>query len=243
MLDGKTILVTGATSGIGRKLCLELLKQNANLIAIGRSEERLRELADLSGSVQIIRADLNQLHEYPEKFRLTTKIDGLVYSAGIYETTLMRYFSTVKHENIMRINLTAPLALIAQLLKQKDINSGASIVLLSSILGPITGLAGSVSYAASKAALVGCAKTLALELAKYSIRVNCVSPGMVDTEMTNELGYMSAEASAADKAKYPLGARYATTQEVTAAIQFLLSDAASFITGSNLVIDGGCSVQ
>jgi Dehydrogenases with different specificities (related to short-chain alcohol dehydrogenases) len=243
MFNGKTILVTGATSGIGYRLCLELLDQGARVVAVGRSTERLAELSRLSGGVRSINVDLTDMESYPSKFDLGEKIDGLVCSAGIYETTLMRYFSVAKHENIMRINLTAPLALIAELLKNRNFNTGTSIVFMSSILGPVTGLVGSASYAASKAALVGCAKTLALELAKYSIRVNCVSPGMVASEMTDGLGYMSTEASDADKARYPLGERYATVQEVTGSIRFLLSDAASFITGTNIIIDGGCSAR
>ena len=243
MFSGKTILVTGATSGIGHQLCLELLDQGARVVAVGRNDERLAELSRLSGDVRSINADLTDMESYPTKFDLGEKIDGLVCSAGIYETTLMRYFSVLKHENIMRTNVTAPLALIAQLLKNRNFNAGASIVLLSSILGPVTGLIGSASYAASKAALVGCAKTLALELAKYSIRVNCVSPGMVASEMTSGLGYMSPEASNADKARYPLGGRYATVQEVTGPIRYLLSGTASFITGTNMIIDGGCSAQ
>ena len=116
-------------------------------------------------------------------------------------------------------------------------------MLVSSILGPVLGLAGSISYAASKAALVGAAKSLALELARQDIRVNCVSPGMVETEMTQGLGYMSPEAHDTVKASYPLGHRYATPAEVTACIRFLLSAESSFMTGANLVVDGGCSVQ
>jgi NAD(P)-dependent dehydrogenase (short-subunit alcohol dehydrogenase family) len=243
MTSGKTILVTGATSGIGYQLCLDLLKDGARLIAVGRNQERLAELSRQSSDVRTIEIDLADFDMYSSSFALGEKIDGLVHCAGIYETTLLRFFSIKKHEDIMRINVTAPLVLIAQLTKSRSFNTGASIVLLSSILGPVTGLIGSTSYAASKAALVGCTKTLALELAKYSIRVNCVSPGMVETEMTSGLGYMSEAASQADKSQYPLGARYARAVEITAPIRFLLSDAASFVTGTNIIIDGGCSAK
>lgn len=243
MLNGKTILVTGATSGIGETLCHELVESNARVLAIGRNGEKLARLRTLSPNIQSMAMDLNDMAAYPAAFAGIGAIDGLVCSAGIYETNLMRYFSVEKHEQVMRTNLTAPLALINELTKQRKLNRGASIVFLSSILGPVTGLIGSVSYASSKAALVACAKTLALELARYSIRVNCVSPGMVETEMTSGLGYTSEESSKADKAKYPLGQRYATPTEVTSAIRYLLSGEASFITGTNLVIDGGCSVQ
>ena len=243
MLESKTILVTGATSGIGETLCRELIASGAHVLAIGRNENKLAQLRALSPNVQTMALDLTEPTTYPSALAGITQIDGVVCSAGIYETNLMRYFSVEKHDQVMRTNLTAPLAMINELVKQRKLNRGASIVFLSSILGPITGLVGSVSYAASKAALVACAKTLALELARYSIRVNCVSPGMVETEMTSGLGYTSEESSKADKAKYPLGNRYASPTEISSAIRYLLSSEASFITGTNLIIDGGCSVQ
>ncbi len=243
MFNGKTILITGATSGIGEVLCRELAGSDAHVVAIGRNEAKLAQLRGLSPRVDALTLDLTDIPSYPAAFAALGKIDGVVCSAGIYETNLMRYFSVEKHEQVMRINLTAPVALVNELLKQRKLNAGASIVFLSSILGPVTGLVGAVSYASSKAALVACAKTLALELARYSIRVNCVSPGMVATEMTSGLGYTSEESQKADMAKYPLGGRYAKPTEVTSAIRYLLSDDASFITGTNLVIDGGCSAQ
>jgi len=243
MFDKKTILVTGATSGIGETLCRELMSSGANVLAIGRNQEKLAQLRALSSNIKTIPLDLTDLQAYAEAFSGLDQVDGVVCSAGVYEANLMRYFSIEKHELVMRTNLTAPLVLVNELVKKRKLNQGGSIVFLSSILGPVTGLIGSVSYASSKAALVASAKTLALELARYSIRVNCVSPGMVDTEMTSGLGYTSEESSRSDKAKYPLGARYATAAEVTSAIRYLLSSEASFITGTNLVIDGGCSVQ
>lgn len=243
MLEGKAILVTGATSGIGETLCRELIgvDANANVVAIGRNEDKLAQLRALSPRMQALAMDLTGFSTYPEKLAPVGKLDGVVCSAGIYEANLMRYFSVEKHEQVMRINLTAPVALVNELLRQRKLNTGASIVFLSSILGPVTGLVGAVSYASSKAALVACARTLALELARYAIRVNCVSPGMVETEMTGGLGYTSEASSKADMAKYPLGGRYARPAEVTSAIRYLLSAEASFITGTNLIIDGGCS--
>lgn len=243
MLEGKAILVTGATSGIGEVLCKELISASASVVAIGRNQSKLTQLSALSPQIQTLPLDLTELNTYPETLSLIGKLDGMVCSAGIYETNLMRYFSVDKHDQIMRTNLTAPIALVNELLKQRKLNTGASIVFLSSILGPVTGLVGAVSYASSKAALVACAKTLSLELARYSIRVNCVSPGMVETEMTSGLGYTSEESRKSDMTKYPLGGRYAKPAEVTSAIRYLLSEDASFITGANLIIDGGCSVQ
>lgn len=243
MFDGKTILVTGATSGIGEALCRELVDAAAQVIAIGRNERKLAQLRAMSPRVTTMAVDLTELADYPAAFAGVAPVDGVVCSAGIYETNLMRYFSVEKHDHIMRTNLTSPLLLVNELARQRKLNRGASIVFLSSILGPVTGLVGAVSYASSKAALVACAKTLALELARHAIRVNCVSPGMVETAMTGDLGYTSDESTKADKAKYPLGNRYATPIEVTSAIRYLLSEHASFVTGTNLIVDGGCSAQ
>ena len=243
MTKPHTILATGATSGIGRVLCSELAERGHRLIAVGRDPDRLAALVHEIPGITTIRMDLTDFNIYPASFGSGEQVDGVVCSAGIYTSTLARFFSPSTHENLMRINLTSPLAVIGELQKAKRLNRGSSIVLVSSILGPVLGLAGSISYAASKAALVGATKSLALELARQEIRVNCVSPGMVDTEMTKGLGYMSPEAHEVVKASYPLGHRYASPREVTACIRFLLSAESSFITGTNLVVDGGCSVQ
>lgn len=243
MTKSSTIVVTGATSGIGHVLCKELSERGHHIIAVGRDPERLAVLEREIPDITAIRIDLADLDAYAEAFNQGEKINGVVCSAGVYASTLTRFFSPQAHEALMRINVTSPLALIGQLQKAKRLNRGASIVLVSSILGPVVGLAGSISYAASKAALVGATKSLALELARQEIRVNCVSPGMVETEMTQGLGYLSPEAHETVKASYPLGRRYATPAEVTACIRFLLSAESSFMTGTNLVVDGGCSVQ
>jgi len=243
MFDGKRIMVTGATSGIGRALCTDLLARGAHVFATGRDASKLADLERESDRVKTIRIDLTEFAQYEAALKFDGKLDGLVCSAGMYQTTLLQYFPLDVHELIMRTNLTSPLAVIAHLQKKRLLNRGASIVLISSILGPEVGLIGSASYAASKAALVGCTKSLALELARSQVRINCVSPGMVETKMTRSLDYMSSNAIEADRAKYPLGKRYAKAEEVTAAVRFLLSDEASFITGTNLIVDGGCSAQ
>jgi NAD(P)-dependent dehydrogenase (short-subunit alcohol dehydrogenase family) len=129
------------------------------------------------------------------------------------------------------------------LLNAKRINNGASLVFLSSTNGTAVGIKGTLAYASTKAALTGAAKVLALELSNKAIRVNCVAPGMVATEMVANLSQLSDEMLKADMAKYPLGKRYARPLEIAETIAFLLSDSSSFITGQTVTIDGGYTIQ
>jgi NAD(P)-dependent dehydrogenase (short-subunit alcohol dehydrogenase family) len=152
------------------------------------------------------------------------------------ENNPLRFFSLETHQRIVAINQTAPLALVAELARNNKLKPGASVVLLSSILGPEVGIKGTASYAGTKAALTAFAKVMALELAHKGIRVNCVAPGMVQTALVEDLHQLSDEALQADRARYPLGKRYATAEEIASAI-------ASFMTGQTLVVDGGFTAQ
>ena len=244
MFEGKTILVTGATSGIGFAAARRLLNEGANVIAVGRNPQRLAELAQLGcGALQPLAFDLTEFTRYREALATIPVLDGLVCSAGIVENNPLRFFSLETHQRIVAINQTAPLALVAELARSNKLKAGSSVVLLSSILGPEVGIKGTASYAGTKAALTAFAKVMALELAHKGIRVNCVAPGMVQTELVEDLHQLSEDALQADRARYPLGKRYASAQEVAAAIRFLLSSDAAFMTGQTLVVDGGFTVQ
>jgi NAD(P)-dependent dehydrogenase (short-subunit alcohol dehydrogenase family) len=243
MLQDKNILVTGATSGIGYAAACDLLDAGVNVVAVGRNVERLAKLAQHHPSqVQTIAFDLTRFADYRTTFAGLPALDGVVCSAGVADSNPLRFFSLEKYQRLIDINQTAPIALVAELARAGKLRSGASIVLLASILGPKIGRPGATAYASSKAALTGFAKVAALELANKLVRINCLLPGMVDTELADGQTEVSQEARQADMQRYPLGKRYAQVGEVTAAIRFLLSTESSFMTGQELIIDGGfCS--
>lgn len=240
MLQDKTILVTGATSGIGYAAACDLLDADANVVAVGRNEARLAELSARGGErIRALPFDLTRFADYRAAFAEVPALDGVVCSAGVADSNPLRFFSLEKYQRLIDINQTAPIVLVAELARAGKLRSGASVVLLASILGPKMGRPGAAAYASSKAALTGFAKVAALELAGKLVRVNCLLPGMVDTALAEGQSEVSQEARQADMQRYPLGKRYARVDEVAAAIRFLLSSESSFMTGQELVLDGG----
>ena len=169
------------------------------------------------------------------------KLDGLVQSAGITIPKPFRFYSKENIESVMGVNFEAPVLLTQALIKKKKIKKQGSIVFISSISGVyISSIAGTI-YSASKGAINGVAKGLALEFAPRGIRVNSVNPGMVDTNIYSD-GIISEEQLNEDRKKYPLK-RYGRPEEVAYAVIYLLSDASLWVTGSNLLIDGGYTLQ
>jgi len=242
-LEGKTILITGASSGIGKAIAIACAKMSAKLIITARHKERLQDtLNQLEGEGHtMILADLSKSEDIDRIVKNVSLLDGLVNCAGF---TIPKPFTFISNENIsdvMRVNFEAPVFLSQKLVKQKSFAKPSSIVFISSVSGVyVTYMAGSL-YSASKGAINGMVKGMALELASKSIRVNSVNPAMVNTEILSS-GVIDEFQLKEDMKKYPLG-RYGEPEEVAYAVIYLLSDASAWVTGSNLLIDGGLTLQ
>jgi len=242
-LNGKTILVTGASSGIGRQCCRAIASMGGCVIASGRNLKRLQETcSDLEGDGHIsIRADLSIEEERQELIAQSPQLNGLVFAAGSHKLKPLKYIDDAFLGALQKINYEAPLLLSRELLRSKKLAAGSSCVFISSIAAVI-GSPGNSVYSGSKGALAAFARVMAVELAPQSIRVNTLAPGMVRTPMTDKIqSQLSPELLAADEKRYPLG--YGQPEDVAHAAVYLLSDAARWVTGSCLVIDGGFTCQ
>lgn len=242
-LEGKTILVTGASSGIGKATAIECSHLGAKVVVSGRNKERLNQtLSELEGEGHIaIIADLSTDEGIDSIVTQCPQLDGLVNNAG---STLMlptQFISRDKLMSVLEVNTVAPILLTQKLLKAKIIGKGASIVFTNSISGVEIASPGNVLYSTSKSAINGFVKNAALDLAPKIIRVNAVCPGMIATHILDNKS-VTAEDLEADMKKYPLK-RYGKPEEVAYAIIYLLSDASAFTTGASLVIDGGYTLQ
>jgi NAD(P)-dependent dehydrogenase (short-subunit alcohol dehydrogenase family) len=238
-LDGKTILVTGASSGIGRAIAIECSKMGAAIILTARNEERLHEtLSQMHGTGHIIiPADLSDEEALKQLVDKTPTLDGLVNCAGLTKPMPFSFVNAEALASVMNVNFTAPTLLSAQLVKKKKLSKNSSVVFISSISGVLCAAVGGSIYSASKGAVNGLIKAMALDLATKSIRVNSVNPGVVETHIFDG-GTIAPEQLEAEKKLYPLK-RYGKPEEVAYAVIYLLSDASSWVTGANLVIDGG----
>lgn len=242
-LAGKTILVTGASSGIGRAIAIVCSQMGARLIITGRNEYRLSEtFLKLEGSDhQQICADLTMNDELDKLIERLPKLDGLVSNAGKANPLVLQLTENEDVNEILQINTLVPINLTRLILQQKKLNKGASLVYISSINGNNCTYIGSSIYAASKSALTGFMKGVALELAPRGIRANCINPGMIETNLLGS-GGIGQEELEKDRLKYPLK-RYGKPEEVAYAAVYLLSDTTQWITGSSLLIDGGYTLQ
>lgn len=241
-LTGKTILVTGASSGIGKATAIECSRMGAKLWLVGRNEERLQAtLNALEGEGHhSIAMDLSVPENITALVDKVDRLDGLVNNAGMTKILPVEFINQESLSQVLSINTEAPILLTASLVQQRKLKKGASVVFTSSIGGNIIAPPGNSMYAASKGAVSGFVRAAALELARRHIRVNAVCPGMIQT---NILGAeITEEQLAEDAKKYPLK-RYGRPEEVAYAMVYLLSDAASFVTGASLVIDGGYTIQ
>ena len=241
-LNRKTFLVTGASSGIGKMVCKAIFECNGKFIAVSRREERLVEvISSTSTENTYVSVDLSK----SENVRLlvdgmSEKIDGVVHCAGISKLQPLGFYNNNDYENITSINIDSIVFLMNALVKKRRLAKESSIVLISSISAFIGGKGGGV-YASTKGALNAVCKVWANELSSSKTRVNCVAPGIVRTELTNDFfNNFAKEEVEADIKKYPLG--YGNVEDVAYPVVFLLSSASKWITGQTIILDGGRSV-
>lgn len=241
-LEGKTILVTGASSGIGQETAIQCSKLGARVILTARNEERLRgTFSKLEGDGHgIVLAELTDQDVIEKLVEQISTIHGLVLCAGMGMTSPFPFSTRDKYQRIFDVNYFAPVELLRLLVKKKKLQKDSSVVFVSSIGGIASFQFGNGIYGASKAALNSTMKFCARELAAKKIRVNSINPGMVNTKLIQG-GTISEEQQKLDMEKYPLK-RYGEPEDVAYGIIYLLSDASSWVTGHSLVIDGGYTI-
>lgn len=241
-LESKLALVTGASQGIGREVALRLAAQGARVVVAARSVDKLEELAheivSSGGEAFPLALDVGQAATVAEQLERLPKeigdVEILVNNAGITRDGLLARMSLEQWEDVLRINLTGTYAVTRQLVRGMIRQRWGRIVLVSSVVG-LMGNAGQANYAASKAGMIGFAKSMARELGGRSITVNVVAPGYIETAMTGELG---------DKVRDQLEKsivlrRLGKVEDVAAAVAFLSSPEAGYITGEVLNVSGG----
>ena len=242
-LEGKTILVTGASSGIGRSTAIVCSKMGAKVVLAARNEERLKEtISLLEGEGHCyIKADLSVAEDIDNLVEQCPQVEGLVNNAGLNIVGLVPFIKEEDLYTIMNANLNAPILLTHIFVKKKKIAKGGSIVFTSSI-GKQVVAPGNSMYAATKGGLSAFMKNAALELGAKNIRCNAVLPGMVETPLKSGKSTITEEQWEINRQLYPLK-RFGTPEDVAYAIVYLLSDASAWMTGSELVIDGGRSLK
>ena len=246
-LENKVIVITGASSGIGAQCAIDCSKMGAKVVLIARNEERLKQtLGQMEGKGHVLKSfDLNNLDEI-KKLASTIvfevgKIDGFIHAAGIEITKPIKLHTPDDYMSLYKTNALVAFEFIRHLTSIKLSNNGCSIVLISSISGVI-GRTTVSAYSASKGALISACRTMAMELAKRKIRINCVSPGTILTPMMeNVLSEMDEESRNKRVEGFLLG--LGECSDISNACIYLLSDAAKWITGQNLIVDGGYTAK
>jgi len=247
-LSGKNILVTGASSGIGKGIAIFLSKLGANIIMVARNEEKLKETHEEleSGNHSYYPFDLSNLNEIEGLIDNICsdgkKLNGIVHSAGISRTVPLQYLKFDDLNSIMSVNFYSFIELVKHFSKRKYNDNGGSVVAISSISSKV-GARGLSAYCASKGALESAIRPIALEMAPRNIRVNSVAPGMIKTQiydgLTDIVNNKDFEKDLKKRQILGLG----IPDDVAYAVAFLLSDAAKFITGTTIIVDGGYSAH
>lgn len=237
-LSGKTILVTGASSGIGQSIAVLCSKMGAHVVITGRDLIRLSDTREqmVGTDHKALTVDLNDVDAVKCFVSELPKLDGVIHCAGIGSRVTCKNIERKDIEKVFQINTFAPILLQKTLLEEKKINKEASIVFIASMASQHPS-AGNAVYSASKGAIIAYAKVLAVELANRLIRVNCISPAMVWTPLVTADG-INQEILEEDQRKYLLK-RYGKPEDVANLAVFLLSPASSWMTGSNVELTGG----
>ena len=241
-LKNKTILVTGASSGIGRASAVLCANMGAKVIVSGRNQARLEEtFAQLEGDGHLVSCfDLSDELAMDNAIATMPLIDGVALCAGIANMNPFQFVNREELERVLEANFVLPVMMLNKLMRAKKLQKGSSVVFVSSIDGPKVVHAGNSVYSASKSALVGMSRNMAIDLASKKIRVNCVLPGTTDTPLIRTANV--TEEMLQETAKILPMKRFARPEEIANAIVFLLSEASSYITGTELVVDGGSSI-
>lgn len=239
-LEGKKILVTGASSSIGRQVAIECSKLGASLIITGRNMNKLNETFSLlyGNNHKIILCDITVEDEVNELVENCSLLDGISNNIGISKVLFVKFINQSILNEVLNVNALAPILLIQNLVRKKKLAKNASIVFTSSLSGIYSVHYGDSVNATSKGAINAFSKGAALDLASNKIRVNCVNPGIIFTESTLQNTILTEDEMNKKKDYFPLK-RFGKPQDVASAIVFLLSDASTWITGINLPIDGG----
>lgn len=242
-LEGKAILITGASSGIGRACAIECSLMGANVIITGRNEERLNEtFYSLSGNGHLkMTCDLSSDEELDKLVAFAPQLNGVVINAGIGKLAPVKNIKRIDLENVLQTNTVSSILLLQKLLKAKKIGKDASVVFTSSMSALGETATGNGIYTASKGAISSFIKVAALELAPRNIRVNAVCPGEVNTTMISGNDLMTGNLDSG-LSRYPLG-RYGNPCDIAWAMIYLLSNASSWVTGTNLIVDGGLAIH
>ncbi len=240
----KTIVITGATKGIGKAIANDFIKQGAELILTGTNIDEVNSLnqnKDKSQRVKYFYLDLlkdDSLNDFIDILKFYKKIDILVNNAGINKVNHVFDINFEDWESIIKVNLSGAFQLCKIIAKMMTEQKQGHIINIASIFGTITRSKRS-TYTASKAGLIGLTKTLAVDLAPYDILVNSVSPGFIETELTKKI--LKEEEIIDLKSKIPLG-RLGGTDEISKLVVFLASDLNTYLTGQNIIIDGGYTI-
>ena len=240
-LEGKTILVTGASSNIGRQIAVKCSEMGAKVIATARNEERLKEtLGKMTGEGhQIVQSDFSDVEQIPALVGQLPELDGIVMCAAVFRTTPIRNNRRKYTEEMFKTNTFANIDLVQLLLKNRKIKDGGSILFISSVAA-YRPYAGNALYSATKGAINSFCQVLAIEQSNRKIRANCVSPGIIQSDMEVKDWAVTQEELDKEEARFPLG--FGHTEDIAYAAVYMMSDASKWVTGTNMIVDGGQSI-